>query len=159
MSDHAEDGRLAQWWSSLSSTAQDRVVGAVLSSGAVPVLVIARMLEPSPAGVGTHKQLGLGGCTILTATGWPCPMCGMTTTFSHLAHFEVLDAARTQPFGLVLFAVTVALAVYGVLALGGVGLWRRGLAWVLAREVPIAAGILIGMVVGWVYKAAVMGLL
>jgi hypothetical protein len=67
------------WWGALPAGLQDRLVGVILAVPTSVVLGLAAWLEPAAGGVGTHKQLGLNGCAVLTATGWPCPMCGMTT--------------------------------------------------------------------------------
>lgn len=132
-------------------------MGLVLVGASAPVLGLAAWLEPDPAGVGTHRQLGLGGCTILTWTGWPCPMCGMTTCFTHMAHADPLAAAITQPFGVVLFMATVVAFITGLGGLSGRSWWRRVGAFMLEHEVPIAAGTLIGMAAGWLYKCVAMG--
>jgi len=150
--------RVQHRWAGLQSSVQDRLVGLALVALSGPVLAIAAWLEPDPAGVGTHKQLGLGGCTVLTLTGWPCPMCGMTTCFTHMAHLDPLAAVIVQPFGVLLFSVTLAMFVVGVSALAGAGLWRRVSDFVLRHEVPIAGGTLIGMILGWLYKCTAMGL-
>jgi hypothetical protein len=76
-----------------------------LLSGAV--LLIARLLQPSAQGVGTHEQLGLPSCLFLTLTGIPCPSCGLTTSFAHAARFNFIASLTTQPFGLVAFFLTV----------------------------------------------------
>ena len=34
--------------------------------------------------MGTHQQLGLPPCNFVTLTGYPCPACGMTTSFALL---------------------------------------------------------------------------
>ena len=151
--------RFARRWAEIGATLQNRLVGLVLVAGSGPVLAIASWLEPDPAGVGTHKQLGLGGCTVLTLVGWPCPMCGMTTCFTHMAHFEPSEAVQVQPFGVVLFMITLMMFVVGVSALANSELWRRMARVVLRYEVPVAAGILIGMAAGWLYKCFAMGLL
>ena len=62
------------WWASLPADLQDRLVGVVLAAPSSVVLGLSAWLEPAAGGVGTHKQLGLNGCAVLTATGWPCPM-------------------------------------------------------------------------------------
>jgi len=151
--------RIEPWWASWSTVAQNRIVGLALVAATSPVLGLAMWLEPDPAGVGTHRQLGLGGCTVLTLTGWPCPMCGMTTTFTHMAHLDPLSAITTQPFGVVLFLVTVAGFLTGLGSLIGRNWWRSVLAVLLAYEVSIAAGTLIGMAAGWIYKCVAMGLI
>ena len=117
------------------------------------VLWLALMLEPDPSGVGTHTQLGLGQCSMLLLTDWPCPMCGMTTTFSHLAHGELVAGFLNQPFGLVLFLLTVGCAVISswelVTARGRLG---GLLAWALAHDLLVATGTLAGLLGGWIYK-------
>ena len=149
--------RPVRWWRARSNAAQDRPVGAVLALPTGAVLGIAGWLTPAAEGVGTHKQLGLGGCTVLSLTGYPCPMCGMTTTFTHMAHLSPLDALVTQPFGVVLFLATLSLFVIGAADLiAARGLWRRLLAWVDRHEVRLAAGLLGGLGAGWIYKLAVM---
>jgi len=151
--------QLQLWWGSRSPTTQNRLAGIALLLCSAPILITARWLEADPSGVGTHRQLGLGGCTVLTWTGWPCPMCGMTTTFTHMAHGDLLSALVTQPFGVVLFLTTVVLFVTGVGSFAGYRWWRRLLAWLMSYELPIAAGTLIGMALGWCYKVLSMGIL
>jgi hypothetical protein len=134
-----------------------RLVGLSLGVPTTTVLGIAAWLTPSPKGFGTHMQLGLGGCTMLTFTGWPCPMCGMTTTFSLMAHLRVLDALKNQPFGVVLFSLTVVGAGLGIYdAVTGRGQYKKVLKWVQRREQLLAMGLLVGMMLGWAYKSAIM---
>lgn len=147
-----------QWWSQLATPVQDRLVGLVLAAPSGTVLAIARWLTPSAEGVGTHRQLGLSGCTVLTNTGYPCPMCGMTTTFSHMAHFDPVSAVINQPFGVVLFSATLVLCAVGLAdLLVPTGRWRK-LASLAARyEVWLAGGLLAGLGAGWVCKVVMMG--
>lgn len=146
-----------RWFRGLASAAQDRLVGLALAVPSGGVLGTALSLDASPTGVGTHRQLGLGGCTILTTFGVPCPMCGMTTTFTHLAHLDVVAGVLNQPFGLVLFAGTVAAFSVGLSdLLAPRARWRRALAVVDRHEGWIAAALLIGMFGGWGYKWAAM---
>jgi len=77
----------------------------------------------------------------------------MTTTFSHLAHLELVDGIANQPFGLVLFFIVVVLAVVGGLdAVLPKGRWRVLWAWVEHNETKLALGLIAGMVFGWLYK-------
>lgn len=142
----------------LSTSIQDRLVGAVLALPTGTVLGLAVSLTPDPSGMGTHRQLGLGGCSMLVSTGVPCPMCGMTTTFAHLAHLHLLDGLLTQPFGVVLFTLTTLTFLVGVsdLALPA-RRWRRTLAWIEPREGWIAGGLMAGLVLGWAYKVLTAG--
>ncbi len=136
------------------SASLHRLVGAGIGLPSMTVVGIATWLTPSAAGYGTHLQLGLKECTVMHFTGWPCPMCGMTTTFALMAHLRPVDALFTQPFGVVLFSLTFLGAVVGLVdMISGRGLWRSALAWVAPRERRIAAGLMIGLVGGWMYKA------
>ena len=153
--------RLTRWpvrrFEQLSHPVQDRLMGLV---GAVPtgaVLATALWLDPDPSGMGTHKQLGLGGCTVLTLLGIPCPMCGMTTTFTHLAHLELLQGTLNQPFGLILFSITTLIFAVGLSdLLVPRQRWRRLLGWVEKREGVVAITLLVGLFAGWLYKIALV---
>jgi hypothetical protein len=67
----------------------------------------------------THRQLGLPPCSFYSATGLPCPSCGMTTSFSLLMHGDVLNSLRANAVG-TLLALTGLLAVPWAL----VSVWR-----------------------------------
>jgi hypothetical protein len=141
------------WFKGLGHGVQDRLAGVALFGPSATVLAIAASLTADPSGMGTHQQLGLGGCTVLTLSGWPCPMCGMTTTFTHLAHFDLLAGALNQPFGLVLFSATVGMAAVGLLDLVRPGRrWLGVLRWVDRHETLVAGILLFGMIGGWTYK-------
>ena len=131
----------------------DRLVSLLLLLPSGTVLTVALLLEPDPAGVGTHRQLGLGGCTMLQLTGWPCPMCGMTTTFSLAAHGRLVEALLCQPYGVVLFGLTLATALVALVELvRPTGRWRRFWDWLGLKEGWIAAALVAGLILGWVYK-------
>lgn len=91
-----------------------RVRGALLAAPSLVVLVLAYGLAPSPSGHGTHRQLALPECSFRVHRGLPCPSCGMTTSMARMAHADVLGAWRAQPFGVVLFPVTVLVAAVAV---------------------------------------------
>ena len=84
--------------------------------GAVCVLVLARCLNPDPRGFGTHTQLGLPRCLFLWLTGLPCPACGLTTSFAHLARGEIDAALHANAFGVLLFACVLASVPFAVWA-------------------------------------------
>ena len=135
----------------------DRVISLVLLVPSAAVLAVAAYLPPSPTGMSTHTQLGLGGCTMLQLTGWPCPMCGMTTTFSLAVRGRLVDAVLNQPFGVVLFAITVGFALVSLVELVAPrARWRRFWDWLGRKEGWIAAGLLVGLLVGWLYKLAIV---
>ncbi len=127
-----------------------RLRGGAIAAAAVAALMLAGTLEPYPSGAGTHRQLHLPACSMLARTGWPCPTCGVTTSVAAMAHGDVLAALKAQPFGVVIFAATAALAVAGgfelVSAAPVFSRLRPRLWWALA-----AVG---GILAGWATKLA-----
>lgn len=75
------------------------------------VVALSAWLNPSPQGFGTHQQLGLPPCTFEAMTTVPCPGCGLTTSFAHMAHGHLLQAFGAHLMGPFLFAITLAYAV------------------------------------------------
>ena len=101
------------------SNLSHRVLWGLILGGALAVLVLARWLTPHPAGLGTHEQLGLPPCGVYAWLGLPCPACGLTTAFAHLARGEVMSSLEAQPLGLPLYALSWALVPISLR-----GLWR-----------------------------------
>ncbi|HMB96375.1 MAG TPA: DUF2752 domain-containing protein [Tepidisphaeraceae bacterium] len=85
-----------------------RIVAGIVALCCLTVLVIARVLPPSPTGVSTHLALGLQRCEFLQRTGIPCPTCGMTTSFSHFARGNIAASLYVQPMGALLAVLTTA---------------------------------------------------
>lgn len=130
-----------------------RLLSAALAAGIGGVFTLASLLVPSPAGHGTHLQLGLGSCTFLTLTNWPCPMCGATTTFTLMAHLRPIEAFINQPFAAGLFLLSAG--VFGVALSEAVdprGRWERIFQWLEPRETRFAGLFLAAMAGGWIYK-------
>ena len=137
-----------------------RVISLALFIPSVAVLALARWLTPNPTGVGTHIQLGLQPCAVLSTAGFPCPMCGMTTTFSLLAHLRPVDALITQPFGVVLFAMTVTIAAISLLEIARPrNRWDRLFQRIEGSEIMLLTALIAGMGASWVYKIVAMGYL
>ena len=76
-----------------------RVGAAVVALIGLAVLLAAAYVKPSPAGVGSHRQLGLHACGFYERTGYPCPTCGMTTAFAYTVRGRLGRALATQPAG------------------------------------------------------------
>jgi hypothetical protein len=134
-----------------------RVLSLGIAGGISTVFALSALLVPSPDGHGTHLQLGLGPCTFLSLTGWPCPMCGATTTFTLMAHLRPVDAVVNQPFASFLFVLSAG--VLGVAVAEVVDprrRWDRILRWLAPRESRLASAFLAFMIVSWAYKAARM---
>jgi len=144
---------VGRWVDSKPAGLMNRLIGLSLAAPSWTVIGLSRWLVPSEKGYGTHLQLGLGECTMMHLTGYPCPMCGMTTTFALYAHLRVFDALLNQPFGVVMFGGTLAAAAIGFADLvSGRGYWRSALRAVERREQVVSAVLLGGMLLGWVYK-------
>src|SRR5690348_9267919 len=107
-------------------------LGALALAGAcAAVLIIAARLQPSPDGLGTHTELGLNRCYWIQQWNLPCPSCGMTTSFAHFAHGQLLGSFYVQLMGAVLAILTTA-TFWGALYIA----WTGKPAWRLLRIIP-----------------------
>lgn len=109
--------------------APDRVLWLCSAVTIALVAIAARAITPDARGVGTHTQLGLPPCGFLALTGLPCPACGLTTCFAHLARGEVAAAWHCHPLGVLLFALLAASLPWCVWA----GVRKRAFFETLAR--------------------------
>jgi len=129
-----------------------RAVGLLVALPCGAVLAVAGGLRPDSRGYDTHTQLGLPACNLVQTTGMPCPTCGMTTAFAHMAHGHVVTAFRAQAFGVVLFLVAALALVLGMAqAVSNRNLlvkYLRPRAWWLW----VGLG---GVVAGWAIKMAI----
>jgi hypothetical protein len=87
---------------------EPRLWAALVVLISAAVLSAASYLPPSASGIGTHQDLGLARCEFLARTHLPCPSCGMTTSFSFMAHGQPLASFYVQPMGAVLAILTAA---------------------------------------------------
>jgi hypothetical protein len=108
------------------------------------------LVKPDARGFGTHEQLGLPSCKLMDWTGVPCPGCGVTTSVAFAAQGHVVDALRTQPFGLVVALTIVAVVVWALVGhFQGQDLYE-GLRSKRAAKIGIVLAVLLGL--GWIYK-------
>ena len=70
---------------------------------------VALALTPDQRGYGTHEQLGLPPYSFKSAFGYPCPHCGMTTSFSLLVRGRLGAAAQANPSGILLGSLLILL--------------------------------------------------
>ena len=79
------------------------------------VALLASQILPNPTGVGTHQALGLPPCPFFYITGFKCPGCGLTTSFSCLMHLQWINAFRAHPLGPLIFLLLALLSVFSLL--------------------------------------------
>src|SRR4051812_20431776 len=70
----------------------------------------------NPRSMATHTQLGLPECSMVQATGKPCPACGMTTSFALLVHGDVWNSLKANWVGTLLAVFWLALIPWGVVS-------------------------------------------
>jgi hypothetical protein len=112
------------------------------------VLAAAAAIHPDAQGYDTHRQLGLPACSFLQNTGMPCPTCGLTTAFAHMARGQVPSALRAQVFGTALFV----LMAMGALAGAAQAITGRTILVCPNRPVTWAYCLLWGALIGWALK-------
>lgn len=132
------------------ASTSDRLIAALVATVCLGVIAIACWLTPSEQGFGTHRQLGLAPCGWAITFGKPCLTCGMTTSFTLMAHGRIFDSFLAQPAGALLSILTAGFfwpaahqAVLGSLALQRCGVLFSGrMLWVGG----------IGLAAAWAYK-------
>lgn len=97
-----------------------RLLLICVAVGLVTLLGIAGSLEPDARGFGTHQQLGMPECTFLSLCGYPCPSCGMTTSWAYLVRGELVSAVWTNAGGALLGLAAMMAVPWALLsAVGG----------------------------------------
>jgi hypothetical protein len=127
-----------------------RRAGALVAVLAGGLLAIAAMLDPSPAGLGTHEQLNLPSCGWIVLMDLPCPTCGMTTAFAHAADGNLLRSLATQPLGGLLAIGTAMAFVLGLYT----AITGSRIGGLIARTCGRRAGwwLVALVLVAWAYK-------
>ncbi|GIW80246.1 MAG: hypothetical protein KatS3mg105_2053 [Gemmatales bacterium] len=97
-----------------------------IALGIASVFAVALWLDPydeagRPRRMETHRQLGLPPCTCYDRFGIPCPSCGMTTSFSLLAHGDVWNSLKANFVGTLLAVFCFVFMIWCVLC----SIWRR----------------------------------
>ncbi|OAI41654.1 hypothetical protein AYO40_02655 [Planctomycetaceae bacterium SCGC AG-212-D15] len=120
--------------------------------GLMTVFGIAIWLRPydeagQPLRMESHKQLGLPPCTFYEKVGYPCPSCGMTTSFSLLMHGDVVNSLRANAVGTLLALFWLGLIPWCLLSsLRGSPLWVMSVEVALTK---VVIGFLILMLCRW----------
>jgi len=78
----------------------------MIALGLVGVFGVAIALDPYQEGkvwlAETHRQLGLPPCTFKYLTGYPCPACGMTSSFALAIRGDLWNSVRANFVGTLL---------------------------------------------------------
>ncbi len=130
--------------------AAPRIHGVLAGGPALVLLLVAASLSPDTRGHGTHTQLGLPSCSMLSYTGYPCPSCGMTTSVVASVHGRLGEAFAAQPFGPVLVLMLVLLAGAGLVQ----AFTGRPALKAIRLHVAWAVVAFFGMFAGWGIKVA-----
>jgi hypothetical protein len=84
----------------------------------VGVFAVAILLDPYRDGkvwlVETHRQLGLPPCTFKDLTGYPCPSCGMTSSFALAIRGDLWHSAQANFVGTLLALGCLAFIPWGL---------------------------------------------
>lgn len=132
-----------------------RWLWALTGVPAALVIGVARGVTPDASGMGTHVQLGLPPCVFHALTSWPCPACGLTTSFAHMARWDAVAAVAAHPLGVPLFLAT--LVVVPMSLTGALRGWPFGATWRalgLPRALPWGA---FAFMVAWIVRVAALG--
>jgi hypothetical protein len=119
------------------------------------ILAIASFLTPATQGFGTHRQLGLPDCSMVSMFGIRCPGCGMTTSWAHFMHGNIEGALNANVGGTMLCGLSVLCAPI-MIGMGVLGRTSRG-GWF---SIAAISGLCIAMavsVVEWVIRLASHG--
>jgi hypothetical protein len=131
---------------------RDHLILPVSGLFAALTLIMCRLLDPSKSGIGTHHQLGLGACPFLLMTGFPCPICGITTSLSLAVHGQFISAVVVQPFGALLFGIGLFLVLLTPFTIR----YRvDGLRFLRSRYgIKFVYTLLVFLILSWIYKIA-----
>src|SRR3990172_8946598 len=101
-------------WHAVEGRVVGRLYALVFAAIGLAVLAAAGWMTPDRSHLGTHRQLGLPPCAFVAVTGFPCPTCGMTTSFSFVVRGRLFEAAKSSLFGSFLAISTVVLTAAGL---------------------------------------------
>ena len=96
-------------WHTVEARVVGRLYALMFAAIGVAVLLAAGWMTPNRNHLGTHRQLGLPPCAFVAVTGFPCPTCGMTTSFAFVVRGRLFEAAKSSLFGSFLAIGTVVL--------------------------------------------------
>jgi hypothetical protein len=94
----------------------------MIALGLVGVFGVAIALDPYQEGkvwlAETHRQLGLPPCTFKYMTGYPCPSCGMTSSFALAIRGDFWNSLRANFVGTLLALGALVFIPWAVVSAG-----------------------------------------
>ncbi len=139
----------------LSTWVRGTLVGIAL--GWVVVFGVAWWLKPYDENgralrMETHRQLGLPPCTFYTLTGgWPCPSCGMTTSFALLVRGDIWNSLQANFVGTLLALFGMVLVPWNLLCA-----WRGRTYFIASIELALLRIVIVFLVLLLVRWAIVL---
>jgi len=119
------------------------LIGVVALLGTAAWLDIGRLQDPQ------HGYALLKPCGFLVQTGYPCPTCYMTRSFTYMMHGHPIKSFAVQPFG----AILCLMVIY--LGYGAVHVLITGRPWIAAwtrwRRRTLFLTVLGLMVAAWIF--------
>jgi len=122
----------------------------IITAATAALLLVSFWLEPDPAGLGTHTQLGIARCTWPATVGVPCPTCGMTTAFALTVRGRFIAAFRVQPMGMLLACTTFLVLLFALREAWTLRAWRVN--WYRVRPLWCMAFVTALVLGAWLYK-------
>lgn len=127
-----------------------RARAALVFACCVTLLSVAAWLRPDRSGMGSHQQLGLPACNMVTVTGYPCPTCGMTTAFTYTVRGRWISAFQAQPAGFALAIMTAGAALASLVVLVTGQVWVIN--WYRISPALVTLLAIAGILLGWIFK-------
>lgn len=121
-----------------------------MALGWLAVFAVAALLQPyhedgTPRRIETHRQLNLPECNFKKLTGYPCPSCGMTTSFALLVRGDLWNSLLANFAGTALALFGIAFIPWAVAtALAGRVVWIRSVEAVIFRLCIVFMILLVG---------------
>jgi hypothetical protein len=138
------------------NTGQDRLKAWAFMILLLAVLIMARLVTPDPRGLGTHTQLHLPPCTFQVTVGLPCPACGLTTSFAHMARGQVGRAFQVNVIGPPAFTGVLIFMLYQIwILLAG---RHFELEWSVKTVGLVGLGLLLAMALYGAWRIAVIAM-
>ncbi len=131
------------------SSARLRFRACIVLAGVIALLGVAIYLDPVRLEHTNNGYSFLKPCGFLHSTGYPCPTCFMTRSFSYMMHGHILRSFLIQPFGALLCLSVIYLGYGSVRVLITGKPWRP--IWSGISRKWIIIGLIIAFLGAWIF--------